>query len=32
MLKQYLNTQYDIDEEGNCFSHMTNRFLTAQMN
>ena len=31
MLKQYLNTQYDIDEKGNCFSHISNKFLKPQM-
>ena len=31
MLKQYLDTQYDIDENGNCYSHRSKKFLKPQM-
>lgn len=31
MFKQYLDTQYDIYDDGRCFSHRTNKFLTPQM-
>lgn len=31
MLKQYLDTEYDIDEEGKCYSHKSNKFLTPQL-
>lgn len=30
-MKQYLNTDYDIDENGRCYSHKSNKFLTPQM-
>ena len=31
MFKQYLNSDYDIYDDGRCFSHKTNKFLTPQM-
>lgn len=31
MLKRYLDTDYEIDELGNCFSHKSNKFLKPQM-
>lgn len=31
MYKQYKNSDYDIYEDGRCFSHKTNKFLTPQM-
>ena len=31
MFKQYLDTPYDIDENGKCFSHLSNKYLTPQM-
>lgn len=31
MYKQYKNSSYDIYDDGRCFSHKTNRFMTPQM-
>lgn len=31
MYKQYKNSDYDIYDDGRCFSHKTNKFLTPQM-
>lgn len=31
MFKQYLDTDYDISEDGQCFSHKTNKLLKPQM-
>lgn len=31
MFKQYYNTPYDIYEDGRCFSHLSNKFLTPKM-
>ena len=31
MFRQYGNTSYDIYDDGRCFSHKTNKFLTPQM-
>lgn len=31
MFKQYLNTSYDIYDDGRCYSHKTNKFLTPKM-
>ena len=28
MFRQYGNTAYDIYDDGRCFSHKTNKFLT----
>jgi hypothetical protein len=27
MYKQYLDTPYDINEDGQCFSHLSNKIL-----
>jgi hypothetical protein len=31
MFKQYLNTNYDIYDDGRCYSHKSNKFLTPKM-
>lgn len=31
MFKQYANSSYDIYEDGRCFSHLSNKFLTPKM-
>lgn len=31
MFKQYKNTPYDIYDDGRCFSHLSNKFLTPKM-
>lgn len=31
MFKQYKNTNYDIYEDGRCFSYLSNKFLTPKM-
>lgn len=31
MFKQYLNTPYDIYDDGRCYSHLSNKFLTPKM-
>lgn len=31
MFKQYYNTPYDIYDDGRCFSHLSNKFLTPKM-
>lgn len=31
MFKQYSNTSYDIYDDGRCFSHLSNKFLTPKM-
>lgn len=31
MFKQYYNTSYDIYDDGRCFSHLSNKFLTPKM-
>lgn len=31
MFEQYKNSDYDIYDDGRCFSHKTNKFLTPQM-
>ena len=31
MFKQYKNSKYDIYDDGRCFSHLSNKFLTPRM-
>ena len=31
MFKQYKNTSYDIYDDGRCYSHLSNKFLTPKM-
>lgn len=31
MFKQYKDTPYDIYEDGRCYSHLSNKFLTPKM-
>lgn len=31
MFKQYKDTPYDIYDDGRCYSHLSNKFLTPKM-